>query len=123
MELQRSLVVRKEHLDNIFDNGKVWEMRSSKTNIRGLVGLIESGSGLIMGTVEIIGCSDRPTPKCESLIAYHKVEDLDLLDKWKYAWFLVCAKRFDEPIPYDHPQGAVIWVKHYPVINHLNNAS
>ncbi|GAF99913.1 unnamed protein product, partial [marine sediment metagenome] len=28
-----------------------------------------------------------------------------------YAWVLEKAKRYDEPIPYTHPLGAVIWVK------------
>ncbi len=49
MNMTRALIIRKEHLTNIFDNGKVWEMRSSKTNARGRIGLIEAGSGLIVG--------------------------------------------------------------------------
>ena len=40
--------IKKKYLDRILDNGKVWEMRSSKTKITGRIGLIESGSGLIV---------------------------------------------------------------------------
>jgi hypothetical protein len=36
--------------------------------------------------------------------AYH------VMDKWRWAWVLSQVCRFDEPIPYQHPQGAVIWV-------------
>lgn len=108
--MQRALIVKKEWLDKIFDNGKVWEMRSTITNIRGKVGVIESGTGTIVGEVNIIGCSSSPVPKHESLIPFHQVEDLELLDKWPYAWRLANAKRYEKPVPYKHPQGAVIWV-------------
>jgi len=85
-------------------------MRSTKTKYKGLVALIESGSGLIVGDAKIVGCSKEPIPKSERLIKHHKVEDLNLLDKWKYAWYLKKARRYEQPIPYTHPQGAVIWV-------------
>ena len=40
----------------------------------------------------------------------HQVDDLSLLEKWCYAWRLCKVKKYDKPIPYDHPKGAVIWV-------------
>lgn len=40
----------------------------------------------------------------------HQVDDLEKLDKWKYPWCIEDAKRYDRPMPYKHPQGAVIWV-------------
>ena len=106
----KALIVKKEWLDKIFDEGKIWEMRATRTRITGKIGLIESGTGLIMGEAEITGCSERPVPKHKDLIKYHKVENLELLDKWKWAWFLSGAKRYDKPKPYKHPRGAVIWV-------------
>jgi len=110
-KIERALIVKNEWLDKIFNEGKVWEMRSFKTKITGRIGLIESGTGLIVGETTIIGCFPNPIPKKESLIRYHKVEDLKLLDRWKYAWQLKDSKRYDNPIPYNHPQGAVVWVK------------
>lgn len=108
--MKKGLIIKKFWLDKIFDEGKVWEMRSTKTKITGKIGLIESGSGLIVGEADLIGCSERPVPKHKDLVKYHKVEDLDLLDKWKWAWFLQDVKKYDNPISYKHPQGAVIWV-------------
>jgi hypothetical protein len=110
MDIKKALIVKKPWLDKIFDEGKVWEMRTTRTKITGKIGLIESGTGLIVGEAELIGCSENPVSKSEDLIKYHKVEDLDLLDKWKWAWILCEAKRYANPIPYEHPQGAVIWV-------------
>lgn len=109
--MERALIVKKEWLDKIFDESKIWEMRTTKTSIRGVIGLIESGTGLIVGEVNLTGCSLTEIKKHDYYIKYHKVEDLDLLDKWKYAWYFEGAKRYKNPIPYKHPKGAVIWVK------------
>jgi hypothetical protein len=112
MNITRALIVKKEHLDKILDGDKTWEMRSSKTNIRGRIGLIESGSGLIVGEVTLTDCG----PALDVLTALmnmpsHQVSDIQLLKKWKYPWVLKDAKRYEKPIPYKHPQGAVIWVR------------
>lgn len=115
-DIERGLIIRKEWLDRIFDKGKVWEMRSRPTNVRGMIGLIEAGSGLIIGEAELIDCLS-PLDELDvdlKTIRYmllHQVDDLDKLKKWKYPWVLKNAKRYNHPIPYDHPGGAVIWVK------------
>ncbi len=109
--IERALIIKKEHLDKIFDDGKVWEMRTTKTSITGRIGLIESGTGLIIGEATLTGCVDYEIPKTKFFAQYHKIEDLDLLNKWKYAWILKDSMRYHKPIPYEHPNGAVIWVK------------
>ncbi|WP_143032211.1 hypothetical protein [Tenacibaculum sp. MAR_2009_124] len=86
-------------------------MRSRPTKIRGRIGLIESGSGLIVGEVDLEGCSSEPIEKNAKYIKYHYIEDLELLDTWSWAWYLKNARRYKTPIPYNHPKGAVIWVK------------
>ena len=110
MEIQKALIVKKKWLDKIFNEGKIWEMRTTRTKIRGRVGLIESGTGLVVGEVTITGCSENEIPKDNQFIKYHKVEDLALLNKWKWAWILSDATRYEKPKPYKHPKGAVIWV-------------
>ena len=108
--MKKGLIIKKVWLDKIFDEGKVWEMRTTKTKIRGKILLIESGSGMIMGEAQLMYCSDKPISRHPSQLKLHQVEDSELLKKWKYAWGLSFAKRYKEPIPYKHPQGAVIWV-------------
>lgn len=110
--IDRALIIRKPWVDLILDNGKVWEMRSSKTHFTGWFGLIESGSGLIVGKAFMTSGHIKPTK--DDLIANaqkHQVKDLSLLDKWCYSWTLEQAQRFDKPIPYQHPNGAVTWVR------------
>ena len=108
--MEKGLIIKKVWLDKIFDEGKVWEMRSTRTNVKGKIALIEAGSGLIVGEAELNGCSDKPIEKDPYFYKYHKVSDLYLLDKWKWAWFLSKAQRYEKPIPYKHPKGAIIWV-------------
>ena len=45
----RGLIIKKKWLDKIFAKKKVWEIRSSPTNIRGRIFLIQSGSGMVVG--------------------------------------------------------------------------
>lgn len=110
-KLERALIVRKEHLDKILDHGKVWEMRGTKTSARGWVGLIEGGSGLVVGAVEVV---DSPAAIDEVGVLRntdkHQVVDVGRLVKWKFPWVLSSAFRFETPVAYEHPQGAVIWV-------------
>ena len=110
--MERALIIQKPWVDLILDNIKIWEMRSTKTNVRGKIGLIEAGSGLIVGEAILAGCGE---PLDNFNIGHghhlHKVDDFSLLEKWRYPWILSSAKRYEEPIPYQHPRGAVIWVK------------
>lgn len=107
---QKALIIKKHWLDLILSGEKTWEMRSRKTNIRGRIFLIESGSGLIKGGCELVGCKLTDYATIMHYIDKHKVPDADLLKKWNVAWIIENAYRLSEPIPYDHPKGAVVWV-------------
>lgn len=111
--MNRALIIKKEYLDKILSGEKTWEMRSRATKICEKIGLIESGSGLIVGECWLLG-SLSPIEKEFSYFAtkkFHCVNDFSLLKKWKHPWLIDLAKRYDNPIPYKHPKGAVIWVK------------
>lgn len=109
--IERALIIKKEWLNRIFDDGKVWEMRSTKTNIRERIGLIEVGSGLIIGEVDLIGCGKRLTEQSAAdNFKFHQVSDLSKLKYWCYPWILKDAIRYEKAIPYNHPSGAIIWV-------------
>lgn len=42
--MDRGLIIRKPWIDYILDGTKVWELRSTRTKIRGEIGLIEAGT-------------------------------------------------------------------------------
>jgi hypothetical protein len=106
----KGLIIKKEWLDKIFNNGKHWEMRSTRTNIRGIIKLIESGSGEIVGECMLAGCHEVTEDIAPHTFESHQVEDLSLLKKWRWAWRICNVKKYEKPVPYKHPQGAVIWV-------------
>jgi hypothetical protein len=111
--MERALIIRKEWLDKIFNHGKTWEMRSRPTNITGRIGLIEAGTGMIVGEAIIKG--NGPEIKDMHVAGvtqkFHQVEDWDLLRKWRFPWLLENVKKYETPITYEHPAGAVTWVK------------
>jgi len=111
--MERALIVRAPHAGLIVDSLKPWEMRSSTTDIRGMVGIIEARSGLIIGEANLVHSISAIDPVMLAVNYRHKhlVEDYNLLEKWNCPWVFKNAKRYDKPIPYKHPQGAVIWVK------------
>lgn len=110
--LERALIVRQPWIGKILNLEKSWEMRSTKTKIRGRIGLIEAGTGLIVGEANLVDCHDQPISRINKVfgIHLHQVKDQSLLDKWCYAWVLKEVKKYKYPIPYNHPKGAVIWV-------------
>lgn len=111
------LIIKKKWLGLILEGKKTWEIRSCNTRKRGLIALIESGSGEVKGTC----CVDDS-----------RVFNLDLCSHWTchglsraglrslryktiYAWILRKPRRI-KPVKYKHPRGAIVWVK-----NVLNN--
>lgn len=51
----RGLRIRGPWIDLILSGGKTWEIRGSATRVRGLIALIESGSGTVVGVAELTG--------------------------------------------------------------------
>lgn len=109
--MNRALIIKQPWIDLILSGEKTWEMRSRPTNIRGRIGLIEQGTGLIVGEAELVDCKESVTSFDIGYCDWkHRIYDLDLLEKWHIPWELQNAKRYEEPIPYKHPRGAVVWV-------------
>ena len=52
----RALLIRHPHIDKILDCDKTWEIRGSRTNIRGPIALVASGSGTVIGVCELVDC-------------------------------------------------------------------
>jgi len=105
------LIIKEPWIDLILKGIKAWEIRGSNTTIRGTIALIKSGTGCIFGTAELI---DTKRLMAKEFILYEKehcVKNCELPYLKTYAWILKNPKKFDSPIPYTHPKGAVIWVK------------
>ncbi|MFG1371468.1 hypothetical protein V5F32_04755 [Xanthobacter oligotrophicus] len=114
--ISRGLIIREPWISCILDGGKTWELRGSRTAIRGRIGLIASGSRNVIGAVDlvdVVGPLDRET--LSNTVDRHRVQ----LD-WPtghlpyfsvFAWVFENPERFTTPKPYVHRPGAVIWVR------------
>ena len=107
----KGLIVKEPWIDLILDGKKPWEIRGSRTSVRGRIALIKSGTGMIYGTVELLTSMHTSKGVLAENKELHCINDLSLIKyKTPYAWVMRKPIRFDKPIPYKHPQGAVIWV-------------
>jgi hypothetical protein len=109
--MDRALIIDEPWISKILSGKKRFEMRSRHTNIRGRIGLIKKGSGLIVGEAYL-----ENSVKLKQPFMYKEAHRIDYdknpeLYKYNIAWLLHDVKKYAKPIPYDHPQGAVIWVK------------
>lgn len=75
----KALIIKKPWIDYILNGSKVWEIRGSKTNIRGQIELIQSGSGLVVGSCEIIDCKELTLEDYKNNIDKHNIQDVDML--------------------------------------------
>ena len=87
----RCLCVKPPYARAIVAGEKVEEYRSRPTRIRGRIGIIESGSGTIIGDAVLYDCTER--------------------GDWDFVWHLRDARRYALTVAYKHPFGAVVWVK------------
>ena len=111
----RALCVKKKWIDLILSGQKTWEIRSTATRSRRVVGLAESGSGLVVGEVRIADCLPLEPADLPQHFGKHCIADCGLVKYRKiFAWVLEDAKRYSEPKPYVHPAGAIVWVKLSP---------
>lgn len=112
----KGLLIRAPWIDYIFDGKKTWEIRGSNTNIRGTVALIKSGSGMVFGTVDLVDSKKLSLEEYQLSEKYHCVQKSECLEmpyKNTHAWVVDNPILFDNPIPYKHPMGAIIWVSLY----------
>merc|ERR1712066_1216612 len=106
-----ALVVKKKWLDLILSGKKTWEIRGTSTKNRRVVRLAQSGSGHLVGEIKITNCLRVSAEDLVRNVDKHCIADLGIV-KYRhiFAWVLACPKRYDEPMPYHHPVGAIMWI-------------
>lgn len=117
----KGLIIKSPWIEKILEGEKVWEIRGSNTKIRGTIALIKSGSGMIYGTAVLIKSFAITQEAYYQGSRHHCIPD-SYENKYiqRHVWELSSPILFDKPIPYKHPQGAVIWVNLEGVLNDVN---
>ena len=111
----KGLIIKKPWIDLILDGSKSWELRGSSTKIRGKLALIQSGSGTVVGTCELVDVIGPLTAQeLRRSSNKHQVPSSRFRGRLRYektyAWVMSNPKRYVRPRRYRHPAGAVIWV-------------
>ncbi|MCX7512576.1 ASCH domain-containing protein [Frateuria hangzhouensis] len=110
----KGLIIDEPWLGNILRGEKVWEMRTTATSVRGRIALIRKGSGRVVGVAELVdSIGPLDAIACRAHRDKHRIpsEQDEALLRWNHAWVLRDARPLVQPVAYQHPNGAVIWVR------------
>jgi len=109
-----ALVIKAPFINQILAGTKTWELRNRRTTKRGRIGLIQSGTGMVVGEanlVDVLGPLSLGDYMKNARRWAGQPSEVELSWRGGYAWVLKNARRYRNPVPYKHPQGAIIWVK------------
>lgn len=110
----KGLIIKEKWANLILNGDKSIEIRGSKTNIRGKIGIIKSKTKKVFGETELYDCKELDEKMFNEYKQKHKLditwEELLTIYSKPYAWFLKDVIKYDKPISYNHKQGCVIWV-------------
>lgn len=110
-----ALLVRVPWINMILDGSKTWEIRGRRTHKRGLIALVQSGTGTVVGLTELVGVVG-PLGRSDFAANAHQagISNADasrgLPYSQTFAWIFSNSRRLSVPVSYCHPRGAVIWV-------------
>ena len=108
---QRALLLKKEWLNKILSNGKIWEIRGSNTRIRGKIFLAFKNH--IYGEAIINQSIETNKEELETLEnkQKHQINESALYEKYKkiYRWVLSNVKKYVNPIQFTRKKGQVVW--------------
>ncbi|CAJ1395293.1 unnamed protein product [Effrenium voratum] len=109
----------------ILSRKKTWELRSRPTNIRGYIGLVQVGTGKLLGKAELVRCihlgrkangrwiyRDEGSIRKTHVKHRCKIEDVNAIGYTTlYAWVLRRAVRYKRPRAVNSQEGSVVWTK------------
>ena len=111
----RALVIRHPHIDKILDGQKTWEIRGSRTSVREQIALVASGSGTVIGVCDLVDCIGPLTQAqyCKNAKKAGMCPSEAVLGYYRqtFAWVVERPLKLKRPVPYEHPPGAIIWVR------------
>lgn len=109
------LILKEKYGSQILAGNKSWELRNNNTKKRGRIFIAYSKTSEIFGEIEIYDTVKLTKEIFDNNRDKHLSESSwdTLSAKYKnpYAWLLKNPLIYDVPIPYNHPKGAIIWVK------------
>lgn len=109
----KGLIIKPYWGNKILCGEKKWEIRGQNTKHRGNTEIIYSGSGHRFGSATLVDSIPITKTMFESSFDKHQIETwIFNVNHYKhlFAWVFESPQFHSVPMPYKHPQGAVIWV-------------
>lgn len=111
----RGLIIHSEPIDEILAGRKTWEIRGNRTHFRETIGLIEKGTGTVVGLCELVDClGPLSLAELRRNLRKHRMPLSCLWSRGNhyktiYALVLKNPRRLKHPAPYRHKSGVIIW--------------
>ena len=110
----RVLLVVRPYAMEIVCGLKVWELRSTDTNVRERIAIALAGTKTILGEVSLVDSFKVDAAMLRNNFDKHRVPQSEM-EKFiragsGFAWVLERPRKYDFAKPYCHAQGAVKWV-------------
>lgn len=107
----KALIIKQPWIDLILEGKKDWEIRDRNSHIRGEIALIQSGTGMIVGTATLKDSKKLTFEEYQQAGSHHCIPHVEEPPYRNiHAWIFEQPQRLPQPIPYIHPKGAIIWV-------------
>lgn len=119
--IERTLMIMREPLAQIFGGVKTWEVRTQRTTKSGRIALSEKGAAQIVGSCILHGVIG-PLSLAEMRRSARRMgmtrtrasaywSEMKADGRQVFAWELRGVRRFRSPVPFKNPSGAVTWAK------------
>lgn len=108
----RGLIIRQPYAEWIVEGKKIWEIRKSRTRIRGEVLIISGGKAL--GKAELVDVLGPFTPEELAKHGDKHLVDYPFLREYSsgkplYAWVFKNATKFERPVEVKLKKGVQVW--------------
>lgn len=108
------LIIKPQYGSKILAGEKLLEIRGSRTNKRGRIGIAFSKTSHVYGEVELRDIIQFDEAKWEQFRWAHlstsSFAEICQTYRQPYGWIMLNPIIYDKPKRYYHPTGAVIWV-------------
>ena len=106
--------MKAEMADKVVMGELTTEVRRMKctSKVGSTIYIAKCGTKTLIGTVTVQSCTQLSYDEAKEHPAINMCRPFDPKHvKPRFEWLFSNPVKFDEPIPYDHPKGAQIWVK------------
>ena len=114
LTIEKGIIIAEPWISKILAGEKAWEMRSTRTPMRGTIALVKKGTKTVVGLADIYDVEGPLSLEdLRRTTSKHCVTESEFTAEgynWFYAWKMKNILKLKTPVPYKHKSGATVWV-------------